>query len=172
MVRLMVIVSPPYGCRAGCDGWPENARIVRDARAPREPNCRGGPSVPTDETLLAELLEQEERLQLARFEHDDAFRLGMMLVERARASNHPEFPDGMCDIYKLSGTRHDRLFREPWRGDLRLRPNPDMPPTTRFSWPMPDGTEVKVGGDEHFGAHQGDALWHGPAYRPTLTAEV
>ena len=41
--------------------------------------------MPTDETLLAELLEQEERLQLPRFDHDDAFRLGMMLVERARA---------------------------------------------------------------------------------------
>lgn len=39
----------------------------------------------TDETLLAELLEQEERLQLPRFDHDDAFRLGMLLVERARA---------------------------------------------------------------------------------------
>lgn len=38
-----------------------------------------------DETLLAELLAQEERLQLDRFEHDDAFRLGMRLVERARA---------------------------------------------------------------------------------------
>jgi uncharacterized protein (UPF0303 family) len=41
--------------------------------------------VPTDETLLAELLEQEERLQLAGFDNDDAFRLGMLLVERARA---------------------------------------------------------------------------------------
>ena len=28
--------------------------------------------MPTDETLLAELLEQEERLQLDRFDHDDA----------------------------------------------------------------------------------------------------
>ena len=41
--------------------------------------------MPTDETLLAELLEQEERLQLSRYDNDDAFRLGMMLVERARA---------------------------------------------------------------------------------------
>jgi uncharacterized protein (UPF0303 family) len=41
--------------------------------------------VPTDEGLLAELLEQEERLQLGRYDHDDAFRLGMLLVERARA---------------------------------------------------------------------------------------
>ena len=39
-----------------------------------------------DEVLLTELLAQEERLQLAGFEHEDAFRLGMMLVERARAS--------------------------------------------------------------------------------------
>ncbi|MFO1049427.1 MAG: heme-degrading domain-containing protein [Geminicoccaceae bacterium] len=39
-----------------------------------------------DETLLAELLAQEDRLQLARFEHEDAFRLGMRLVERARAA--------------------------------------------------------------------------------------
>ena len=45
--------------------------------------------MPKDETLLAELLAQEERLQLARFEHDDAFRLGMMLVERARADAMP-----------------------------------------------------------------------------------
>lgn len=42
-----------------------------------------------DEALLAELLAQEERLQLARFEHEDAFRLGMMLVERARADSIP-----------------------------------------------------------------------------------
>ena len=41
--------------------------------------------MPTDETLLAELLEQEERLQLSRYDNDDSFRLGMMLVERARA---------------------------------------------------------------------------------------
>lgn len=41
--------------------------------------------MPTDETLLAELLDQEERLQLPRFDNDDAFRLGMMLVERARS---------------------------------------------------------------------------------------
>jgi uncharacterized protein (UPF0303 family) len=42
-----------------------------------------------DEALLVELLAQEERLQLARFEHDDAFRLGMMLVERARTDAIP-----------------------------------------------------------------------------------
>jgi uncharacterized protein (UPF0303 family) len=42
-----------------------------------------------DEALLVELLAQEERLQLARFEHDDAFRLGMMLVERARTNAIP-----------------------------------------------------------------------------------
>ena len=41
--------------------------------------------MPTDEALLAELLEQEERLQLHRFDNEDAFRLGMMLVEHARA---------------------------------------------------------------------------------------
>ena len=41
--------------------------------------------MPADETLLAELLDQEERLQLARFDNEDAFRLGTMLVERARA---------------------------------------------------------------------------------------
>ena len=38
-----------------------------------------------DERLLAELLAQEERLQLERFDHEDAFRLGMKLIERARA---------------------------------------------------------------------------------------
>lgn len=38
-----------------------------------------------DEALLATLLEQEERLQLDRFDNEVAFRLGMMLVERARA---------------------------------------------------------------------------------------
>jgi uncharacterized protein (UPF0303 family) len=42
-----------------------------------------------DETLLADLLGQEERLQLARFEYDDAFRLGMLLVEHARADGLP-----------------------------------------------------------------------------------
>jgi uncharacterized protein (UPF0303 family) len=42
-----------------------------------------------DQALLSELLAQEERLQLARFDHDDAFRLGMMLVERARAGTMP-----------------------------------------------------------------------------------
>jgi uncharacterized protein (UPF0303 family) len=41
--------------------------------------------VPSDDTLLAELLEQEERLQADRFDNDDAFRLGMMLVDHARA---------------------------------------------------------------------------------------
>ena len=41
--------------------------------------------MPTDDSLLADLLEQEERLQLARFDNEDAFRLGMMLVERARS---------------------------------------------------------------------------------------
>ncbi len=45
--------------------------------------------VATDEMLLADLLEQEERLQLAGFDHDDAFRLGMLLVERARAERLP-----------------------------------------------------------------------------------
>jgi uncharacterized protein (UPF0303 family) len=42
-----------------------------------------------DQALLAELLAQEERLQLRRFDHDDAFRLGMLLVERARADSLP-----------------------------------------------------------------------------------
>ena len=37
-----------------------------------------------DETLLAALLDQEDRLQLDRFDNDDAFALGMALVE-ARA---------------------------------------------------------------------------------------
>ncbi|MGD9508167.1 MAG: heme-degrading domain-containing protein [Geminicoccaceae bacterium] len=41
------------------------------------------------EALLAELLAQEERLQLPRFDHEDAFRIGMMLVERARADSMP-----------------------------------------------------------------------------------
>ncbi len=41
--------------------------------------------MPDDSTLMAELLEQEARLQLDRFDNDDAFRLGMLLVERARA---------------------------------------------------------------------------------------
>ena len=42
-----------------------------------------------DASLLAELLGQEERLQLDRFDPDDAFRLGMLLVERARADAMP-----------------------------------------------------------------------------------
>ena len=42
-----------------------------------------------DQALLSELLAQEERLQLDRFDHDDAFRLGMKLVERARAAAMP-----------------------------------------------------------------------------------
>ena len=42
-----------------------------------------------DQALLSELLAQEERLQLDRFDHDDAFRLGMKLVERARAAAIP-----------------------------------------------------------------------------------
>ena len=42
-----------------------------------------------DQALLSELLAQEERLQLDRFDHDDAFRLGMLLVERARAAAMP-----------------------------------------------------------------------------------
>ena len=42
-----------------------------------------------DQALLSELLGQEERLQLDRFDHDDAFRLGMLLVERARAAAMP-----------------------------------------------------------------------------------
>ena len=42
-----------------------------------------------DQALLSELLGQEERLQLDRFDHDDAFRLGMKLVERARAAAMP-----------------------------------------------------------------------------------
>jgi uncharacterized protein (UPF0303 family) len=43
----------------------------------------------TDDDLLAELLEQEERLQLARFDNEDAFRLGMMLVECGRRDHLP-----------------------------------------------------------------------------------
>ena len=42
-----------------------------------------------DQALLSELLAQEERLQLDRFDHDDAFRLGMKLVERARSAAMP-----------------------------------------------------------------------------------
>jgi len=42
-----------------------------------------------DQALLSELLAQEEHLQLDRFDHDDAFRLGMKLVERARADAMP-----------------------------------------------------------------------------------
>ena len=45
--------------------------------------------MPNDEALLAELLDQEERLQLHRFDNEDAFRLGMLLVERARADRLP-----------------------------------------------------------------------------------
>ena len=45
--------------------------------------------MPTDETLLAELLQQESRLQLERFDNDDAYHLGTMLVERARAERLP-----------------------------------------------------------------------------------
>ena len=55
-----------------------------------------------DDALLAELLEQEARLQLDRFDNDDAFRLGMMLVERARA-------DGMVLTVDLSRV-HQQLF--------------------------------------------------------------
>lgn len=42
-----------------------------------------------DQALLSELLAQEERLQLDRFDHDDAFRLGMKLVEHARTAAMP-----------------------------------------------------------------------------------
>jgi uncharacterized protein (UPF0303 family) len=45
--------------------------------------------VSQDQVLLAELLDQEERLQLTRYEHEDAFRLGMLMVERARADGLP-----------------------------------------------------------------------------------
>ena len=55
-----------------------------------------------DDALLAELLEQEVRLQLDRFDNDDAFRLGMMLVERARA-------DAMVLTVDLSRV-HQQLF--------------------------------------------------------------
>ena len=42
-----------------------------------------------DQTLLAELLGQEDRLQFDRFDHDDAYGLGIMLVEAARADGAP-----------------------------------------------------------------------------------
>jgi len=58
--------------------------------------------VPDDNTLMAELLEQEARLQLDRFDNDDAFRLGMLLVERART-------DGMALTVDLSRV-HQQLF--------------------------------------------------------------
>ena len=55
-----------------------------------------------DDDLLAELLEQEARLQLDRFDNDDAYRLGMLLVERARA-------DDMALTVDLSRV-HQQLF--------------------------------------------------------------
>ncbi|MFE1784410.1 heme-degrading domain-containing protein [Streptomyces sp. NPDC059506] len=41
------------------------------------------------ETLLAELEEQERRLVLSRFTHDDAWRLGSLLVDTARGRGLP-----------------------------------------------------------------------------------
>jgi uncharacterized protein (UPF0303 family) len=39
----------------------------------------------SDQDLLQELLAQERELQLVRFDDDDALRLGLALVERAKA---------------------------------------------------------------------------------------
>ena len=66
--------------------------------------------MPTDETLLAEMLEQEERLQLSRYDNDDAFRLGMMLVERARA-------DGLALTVDLTRV-HQQLFHVALPGTM------------------------------------------------------
>ena len=55
-----------------------------------------------DATLLATLLEQEERLQLTGFDNDTAFTLGMALVERARAG-------GMALTVDLTRV-HQQLF--------------------------------------------------------------
>lgn len=43
----------------------------------------------TDEALLETLLDQERRLQFDRFDNDDAFALGMIVVERARTKHFP-----------------------------------------------------------------------------------
>ncbi|WP_432512189.1 heme-degrading domain-containing protein [Kineococcus sp. SYSU DK001] len=43
----------------------------------------------TDAELLARLTADEERLVLDRFDEDDAWRLGCLLVERARAAGLP-----------------------------------------------------------------------------------
>lgn len=45
----------------------------------------------TDELdlLIAEVTAQQERLQVTHFDNDDAFRLGMLLVELARARSLP-----------------------------------------------------------------------------------
>jgi len=43
----------------------------------------------TEEALLETLLDQERRLQFDKFDNDDAFALGMIVVERARASKLP-----------------------------------------------------------------------------------
>jgi len=63
-----------------------------------------------DEALLVELLAQEERLQLTRFEHEDAFRLGMMLVERARA-------DGISLTIQITRV-HQVLFQAAMPGTV------------------------------------------------------
>ena len=70
-----------------------------------------------DETLLAELLEQEARLQLDRFDNDDAFRLGMLLVERARAGGHGADgrPDAGCtSSCSTSPCRAPRINNDHW----------------------------------------------------------
>ncbi|MDQ0777004.1 uncharacterized protein (UPF0303 family) [Streptomyces aurantiacus] len=56
--------------------------------APASPASPSTPAAPTSPTV-AELEEQERRLTLPRFTHDDAWTLGTLLVELAREREAP-----------------------------------------------------------------------------------
>ena len=65
--------------------------------------------MPTDETLLAELLEQEERLQLSLYDNDDAFRSLSRMFEEREGLN-----------YVKTDPRFDSLHADPrWQVLLR-----------------------------------------------------
>lgn len=94
------------------------------------------------------------------FAWDDSYAFG------PDVSNHPDFPASIAECHPVRGLQAARLFREPWRGDLRLRAGSAAAGVSeRLVWPMPDGSTVEVGGGQDLGAHQGDGLWAGPVFR-------